>query len=526
MTGKSDFKDTALGIELGSTRIKAVLIDSAHRPIASGSFGWENELCDGIWTYSYGSVADGVRACYADLKRDVYEKYGVKLTEVGAIGVSGMMHGYLPLDREGTPLVPFRTWRNTVTGDAARELTGLFGFSIPQRWSVAHLRRAVTLGEDHVSGIDRITTLAGYIHFLLTGKNVLGVGEASGMFPIDPATHDYDEKMLSAFDRLSEGSALGRGIRELLPEVLTAGEPAGELTPKGALFLDPEGDLRPGIPFAPPEGDAGTGMTATNSVAPRTGNVSAGTSDFAMIVTDKPVGVHREIDMVTTPDGSPVAMVHCNNCTSDINAWTGLFGELLSAAGSEMPRDELFGLLFNRALEGEPDCGGLVNYNYFSGEGVTDLDAGRPLFVRRPESRLTLANFMRVQLLSSLATLKIGLDLLTREEKIPIDRLYAHGGLFRTRGVGQRMLSAAVGAPVSVMETAGEGGPYGMALLASYMLRRSEGETLAGFLAEKVFANAKTETVTADESDVRGFAEFLERYKKGLPLERAAVDLI
>ena len=516
-----DLKKTALGIELGSTRIKAVLIDENFIPIASGDFEWENQLVNGVWTYSMDAVHTGLRSCFAALKADVKEKYGLELTEVGAIGVSAMMHGYLPFDRDGRQLAEFRTWRNTITGEAAEKLTALFGFNIPQRWSIAHLYQAVLNGEEHVKDIAFLTTLAGYIHWRLTGEKLMGVGEASGMFPIDSKALDYDEDMLRKFKTLS-----GIDLREILPKVLPAGANAGKLTEAGALFLDPTGTLRPGIPVAPCEGDAGTGMVATNSVRVRTGNVSAGTSDFAMIVTDKPLGVHREIDMVTTPDGLPVAMVHCNNCTSDINAWVGLFAEFCELMGIEADRGELFTKLFRKALEGERDCGGLLSYNYFSGEGVTDLDEGRPVFARMPDARLTLANFMRTHLLSALATLKMGLDILTQTEHVEIDKLYGHGGFFKTPEVGQRMLSAAVGAPVSVMETAGEGGPYGMALLAAYMLWKDADESLPDYLDGKVFAGASSSTLTADEADREGFNAFLERYKKALPVERCAVEVM
>ena len=516
-----DLKKTALGIELGSTRIKAVLIDENFIPIASGDYEWENQLVNGVWTYSMDAVHTGLRSCFAALKADVKEKYGLELTEVGAIGVSAMMHGYLPFDRDGRQLAEFRTWRNTITGEAAEKLTALFGFNIPQRWSIAHLYQAVLNGEEHVKDIAFLTTLAGYIHWRLTGEKLMGVGEASGMFPIDSKALDYDEDMLQKFKALS-----GIDLRAILPKVLPAGANAGKLTEAGALFLDPTGALRPGIPVAPCEGDAGTGMVATNSVRVRTGNVSAGTSDFAMIVTDKPLGVHREIDMVTTPDGLPVAMVHCNNCTSDINAWVGLFAEFCELMGIEADRGELFTKLFRKALEGERDCGGLLSYNYFSGEGVTDLDEGRPVFARSPDARLTLANFMRTHLLSALATLKIGLDILTQTEHVEIDKLYGHGGFFKTPEVGQRMLSAAVGAPVSVMETAGEGGPYGMALLAAYMLWKDADESLPDYLDGKVFAGASSSTLTADEADREGFNAFLERYKKALPVERCAVEVM
>ena len=516
-----DLKKTALGIELGSTRIKAVLIDENFLPIASGDYEWENQLVNGVWTYSMDAVHTGLRSCFAALKADVKEKYGLELTELGAIGVSAMMHGYLPFDRDGRQLAEFRTWRNTITGEAAEKLTALFGFNIPQRWSIAHLYQAVLNGEEHVKDIAFLTTLAGYIHWRLTGEKLMGVGEASGMFPIDSQKLDYDEGMVRKFKALC-----GIDLRAILPKVLPAGANAGKLTEAGALFLDPTGALRPGIPVAPCEGDAGTGMVATNSVRVRTGNVSAGTSDFAMIVTDKPLGVHREIDMVTTPDGLPVAMVHCNNCTSDINAWVGLFAEFCELMGIEADRGELFTKLFRKALEGERDCGGLLSYNYFSGEGVTDLDEGRPVFARTPDARLTLANFMRMHLLSALATLKIGLDILTQTEHVEIDKLYGHGGFFKTPEVGQRMLSAAVGAPVSVMETAGEGGPYGMALLAAYMLWKDEGESLPDYLDGKVFAGASSSTLTADEADREGFTAFLERYRRALPVESCAVEVM
>ena len=512
---------TALGIELGSTRIKAVLIDEKHIPIASGDFEWENQLVDGIWTYSLETVRTGIQSCYASLKADVKEKFGAELTTVGAIGVSAMMHGYLPFDREGRQLAEFRTWRNTITGEAAEKLSELFQFNIPQRWSIAHLYQAMLNGETHVSEIDYLTTLAGYIHWQLTGEKVMGVGEASGMFPIDSETLDYDAGMIQKFQTLT-----GTDLRRILPKVRNAGDNAGTLSLSGARFLDPDGTLQSGIPVAPCEGDAGTGMTATNSVRKRTGNVSAGTSDFAMIVTEHPLGVHREIDMVTTPDGLPVAMVHCNNCTSDINAWVAIFSEFCDLMGFKADRGELFTKLFRIALEGDADCGGLLSYNYFSGEGVTDLDEGRPVFARTPNAHFTLANFMRTHLLSALATLKIGLDILTQTEQVAIDRLYGHGGFFKTPEVGQRFLSAAVGAPVSVMETAGEGGPYGMALLAAYMLWREEGETLPDYLDHRVFADAKTTTLMADREDVDGFNEFLARYQKAFSVEKLATEVL
>ena len=516
-----NLEKTVLGIELGSTRIKAVLIDEKHVPIAQGDYEWENQFVNGVWTYSMNAVHTGIQACFAGLKADVKARFGTELTTVGAIGVSAMMHGYLPFDKDGRQLAEFRTWRNTITGEAAAELTELFGFNIPQRWSIAHLYQAILNGEEHVKDIAFLTTLAGYIHWRLTGEKVMGIGEASGMFPIDSEKPDYDEGMIQKFKALT-----GVDLRAILPKVLVAGECGGTLTAVGAAFLDPSGTLKPGIPLAPCEGDAGTGMAATNAVRVRTGNVSAGTSDFAMIVTDKPLGVHREIDMVTTPTGLPVAMVHCSNCTSDINAWINLLAEYAEMLGVSVDRPELFVRLFNKALEGDADCGGLLSFNYFSGEGVTALDKGRPVFARIPNAKFTLANFMRAHLLSALATLKIGLDILTQTEKVEIEKLCGHGGFFKTPGVGQRLLSAAVGAPVSVMETAGEGGPYGMALLAAYMLWKEEGETLEDYLDSKVFADAASTTLMAEASDIAGFSIFLSRYKKALPMERCATEVL
>ena len=516
-----NLEKTVLGIELGSTRIKAVLIDEKHVPIAQGDYEWENQFVNGVWTYSMNAVHTGIQACFAGLKADVKARFGTELTTVGAIGVSAMMHGYLPFDKDGRQLAEFRTWRNTITGEAAAELTELFGFNIPQRWSIAHLYQAILNGEEHVKDIAFLTTLAGYIHWRLTGEKVMGIGEASGMFPIDSEKPDYDEGMIQKFKALT-----GVDLRAILPKVLVAGECGGTLTAVGAAFLDPSGTLKPGIPLAPCEGDAGTGMAATNAVRVRTGNVSAGTSDFAMIVTDKPLGVHREIDMVTTPTGLPVAMVHCSNCTSDINAWISLLAEYAEMLGVSVDKSELFVRLFNKALEGDTDCGGLLSFNYFSGEGVTALDKGRPVFARIPNAKFTLANFMRAHLLSALATLKIGLDILTQTEKVEIEKLCGHGGFFKTPGVGQRLLSAAVGAPVSVMETAGEGGPYGMALLAAYMLWKEEGETLEDYLDSKVFADAASTTLMAEASDIAGFSIFLSRYKKALPMERCATEVL
>ncbi len=518
-----DFRNTTLGLELGSTRIKAVLLDENHRIAASGSHDWENRLENGVWTYSENDIRNGVKSCYRSLKEDVRAKFGTPLTTVGAIGVSGMMHGYLAFGRDGDLLVPFRTWRNTITGEAAEQLTELLHFNIPQRWSIAHLWQAVLNGEEHLARLDHINTVAGWIHELLTGVRVLGVGEASGVFPVDSETKTYDACMLETVEELLTPYGYAWTLGSVLPSVLPAGEKAGKLTPAGAAFLDPDGDLVPGIPFCPPEGDAGTGMTATDSVRLYTGNVSAGTSDFAMVVVDHLPGVHREIDMVTTPDGLPVAMVHCNNCTSDINAWIGLFAEFSKRAGLEISKPDLYDLLLLSALEGDPDCGGLISYNYYSGEGITDVNEGRPVFLRIPDAKFTLPNFMRTHLLSALATLKIGLDILTNDEKLRIDRLYGHGGYFKTEVAGQRMLSAAAGVPVSVMKTAESGGPYGMALLAAYMLRRDEGETLPDYLDNRVFAGAESVTLMATDEEIAGFNAFLARYRAAFPVETAAI---
>ena len=518
-----NLKETAIGLEFGSTRIKAVLIDKDHNPIASGSHEWENRLVNGIWTYTIDDIITGMQDCFAQLKKDVKQKFGIPLETTGAMGISAMMHGYLPTDRNGEPLTEFRTWRNTITGQAASELTELFSFNIPERWTIAHLYQAILNGEPHLPRLFHLNTLAVFIHEKLTGCFVAGAGEASGMVPLDSATLSYNDKMLDAFDELIADRNYSWKIRDILPKSLPAGEKAGILTSNGALLLDPTGEFKPGVLFAPPEGDAGTGMTATNSVAARTGNVSAGTSDFAMVVLDKQIGLHREIDMVTTPDGLPVAMVHCNNCTSDLNAWVNLFGEFAEKAGFPLDKNTLYTLLFRQALEGEPDCGGLMGFNYLSGESITGFTEGRPLFMRLPDAKLNLPNFMREQLLSALATLKIGLDILTEKEKVPIERLYGHGGFFKTPEVGQKMMSAAVNAPVSVMETAGEGGPYGMALLCAYMLWKKDTQSLPEYLNQRVFKNAKSTTLMADEKDVLGFERFLAKYREALPVHAAAV---
>lgn len=516
---------TALGIEFGSTRIKAVLTGEHNEPIASGSHDWENRLENGIWTYSLEDIWEGLRDCYRGLTQDVQKQYGVLLTTIGAIGFSGMMHGYMAFDREDRLLVPFRTWRNTITGQASEKLTEVFQFNIPQRWSIAHLYQAILNHEEHVSEISFITTLAGYIHWKLTGQKVLGIGEASGVFPIDRNTKNYNSHMTEQFDGLIASENLGWKLNDLLPKVLVAGEQAGTLTKEGAALLDPTGTLKPGIPFCPPEGDAGTGMTATNSVARRTGNVSAGTSVFAMVVLEKELlEVHPEIDLVTTPSGDLVAMVHCNNCTSDLNAWVNLFEEFAENFGIEVDRNKLFSTLYNKALEGDVDCGGLLAYNYFSGEHITGFEEGRPLFVRMPDAQFNLANFMRVHLYTALGALKTGLDILLKQEKVELDKIQGHGGLFKTRGVGQKIMAAAIDVPVSVMTTAGEGGAWGIALLASYMRGRKEGESLDAYLNDKVFAGQEVTVIEPDEKDVKGFDAFMKKYAAGLAIERAAVE--
>ncbi len=515
---------TALGIELGSTRIKAVLIGPDHAPIASGSHAWENRYENGVWTYPIEEVWTGVQESFRALADDVRAKYQLPLKTVGALGLSAMMHGYLAFDKNGKLLVPFRTWRNTITAQAAADLTRLFQFNIPQRWSIAHLYQAILNQEPHVRDITFQTTLAGYVHWRLTGQKVLGVGEASGMFPVDSATNTYHAGMLRSLSSELQGRKLPWQLEAILPKVLMAGEPAGILTPEGAKLVDPTGQLAAGVRLCPPEGDAGTGMVATNSVAERTGNVSAGTSVFAMIVLEKPLGrLYPEIDMVTTPTGRPVAMVHSNNCTSDLNAWVALFKELALALGVETSEAKLFEILYGRGLAGEADAGGLLAYNYVSGEHLTGMEEGRPLFVRTPESRFTLANFMRVHLLSALAALKIGLAIFA-EEEVRIDRVLGHGGFFKTEGVGQRIMAAAMNVPVSVMETAGEGGAWGMALLAAYMLHKRADEALEAYLATKVFAGQVGTTVTPDPVDSAGFATFMERYRRGLAIEKAAIS--
>ena len=504
-----------LGIELGSTRIKAVSIDEKYRPVSSGDYTWASSYENSVWTYSLEEVWKGLKAALSAVENR---------EQIAAAGVSAMMHGYLAFDRDWNLLAPFRTWQNTITGQAAAELTSLFGFNIPQRWSIAHLYQAILNGEEHVSRLAHITTLAGYVHYMLTGVNAVGVGEASGMFPIDSETLTYDDAMLEKFDRLTAARELPWKLADLLPKVLTAGQSAGKLTEAGSALLD--GLLPAGIPFAPAEGDAGTGMTATNAVAPRTGNVSAGTSIFSMVVLEKPLEkVYEEIDLVTTPTGAPVAMVHCNNCTNDTNAWVSVLGEAARLFGANPSTSELYRKLYEKSLEGGADCGGVLVCNYLAGEGVTHMDAGRPMVVRRPDSVFNLANFFRAQLYATMATLKIGMDILA-EEGVAIDSLTGHGGLFKTPVVGQSYMAAACNAPVTCMETAGEGGPYGMALLAAYMLQKSEGESLEDYLASRVFAGVSGSTAEPETDTAAGFDSYIKWYKALLEVEQAAVKML
>ncbi|WES63827.1 FGGY-family carbohydrate kinase [Microbacter sp. GSS18] len=518
---------TALGIELGSTRIKACLVDADDPTVvlAVGGHEWENRFEDRMWTYALDDVWSGLQAAYADLVEDAEKRHGVRPTTFGAIGVSAMMHGYLAFDADDELLVPFRTWRNTTTGAAATELSGLFGVNIPLRWSIAHLHQAILDDEPHVPGIRFFTTLAGYVHWKLTGRKVLGVGDASGMFPIDSTARDYDDELIRRFDDLVAVSPLAEGLRDLLPEVLSAGAPAGSLTPEGAALLDPTGALASGIPLCPPEGDAGTGMVATGAVAPRTGNVSAGTSIFAMVVLERPLAsVHHELDLVTTPAGDPVAMVHCNNGASELAAWAGMFTRFSAAAGTAMSSDAVFDVLFREALAGDADAGGLLAYNHLAGEPIAGLDEGRPLFVRTPDSAFTLANVMRAQLYGVFGTLALGMRVLDGEG-VALDRMFAHGGMFRTAGVAQRFLAGALGAPVAVGDTAGEGGAWGIAVLAAYLPKAVDTD-LSAYLDRSVFAEAAIEVRDPDPADVAGFATYLDRYRAGLAAERAAVEAL
>jgi sugar (pentulose or hexulose) kinase len=516
-----------IGIELGSTRIKTVLIGEDHRPMASGSFEWENKLENGVWTYDLDDVWRGVQGSFRNLAEDVRRRSGAEPGHICGLGVSAMMHGYLVFDADGKQLTAFRTWRNTSTGSAANRLTDLFRFNIPQRWSIAHLYQAILNGESHVGEIAFMTTLAGYVHSRLTGERVIGIGDASGMFPVDSAARDYDARMMSEFDKLAaeSGSGFGWKLKSILPRILVAGEDAGRLTPEGARLIDPEGRLPQGIPLCPPEGDAGTGMAATNSVAERTGNVSAGTSIFSMVVLEKGLSaVHREIDMVTTPSGRPVAMVHCNNCTSDIDAWIGLIGEALRSLGHNADKSLLYETLYRKALEGDADCGGLLAFGYLSGEPITWFEEGRPLFARMPDSRFNLGNFMRCSLFSAMATMKIGMDILTEQEGVRVEKLSGHGGLFKAKDVAQGLMASALDVPVTVMETAGEGGAWGIALLAAFAARHGKGETLDEYLERRVFGESPGVCARPNAADANGFSVFMENYKRGLAVERAAVE--
>jgi len=515
---------TFLGIELGSTRIKAVLIDAHGNALASGGHNWENRLVDGVWTYHMDDVWRGLQESYANLIADYRAKHG-QAPNISYIGISAMMHGYLPLDANGELLAEFRTWRNTITGEAAEKLTNTFGFNIPQRWSIAHLYRAIAGGEAHVNQINLLTTLAGYVHYKLTGQKVIGIGDASGMFPIDSTTKDFNAKMATQFDSLANEFGFSCKILDIMPKVLQAGDFAGSLTPEGALLLDPSGNLASGIPLCPPEGDAGTGMVATNSVAQGTGNVSAGTSVFAMLVLENDLSrLYTEIDMVTTPSGLPVAMVHCNNCSSDVDAWVGLFGQAIASSGATLDANQLYGLLYNAALTGDADAGGLTAVNYLSGEHITGFHEGRPLFVRKPDSNFTLENFMRSLLFSAIATLRIGMDILVSGEGVQLDKLLGHGGYFKTEGVGQKLMAGALNLPVAVMESAGEGGAWGIAVLAAYAASKVDEETLEDYLQKKVFVDAAVKTVLPNEVDVQGFNAYLARYKAALNVESAAIE--
>ena len=514
---------TYIGIEFGSTRIKAVLIGADHAPLAAGVHDWENQLVDGIWTYSLDAVKEGLQDCFADLMRDTQTKYGVPLTCTAGIGISAMMHGYLAFDENDELLVPFRTWRNTITEQAAEALTEAFQFNVPQRWSIAHLYQAILNKEPHIGKVRFMTTLAGYVHYLLTGRKVIGIGDASGIFPIDPQTGNYDAKMCAKFADLTADTAFQCQLTDILPEIIPVGVCAGTLTENGAKLLDPTGTFQAGIPLCPPEGDAQTGMTATNSITPKTGNVSAGTSIFAMIVLEQSLkAVHREIDIVTTPSGDPVAMVHCNNCSSDLDAWVGMFGDFLKKAGKELPKGELYDLLYDLAAKGDPDCGGIVSYNYYAGEQITGLQTGKPLMMRDPDSAFTVENLMRSLVYSCMATLKIGMDILTETEKVRLEQIYAHGGLFKTPVATQPILAAALGVDVTLMESAGEGGAWGIALLAAYMKRPQLSESLADYLKNRVFAGMTGKAQAPTQTDIEGMNTYMAAYRYGLAAERAA----
>ena len=513
-----------LGIELGSTRIKAVLTDGSGKPIAQGSHTWENRLENGLWTYSLEDIHSGLKMCYGDLCIDVEKRYGVKIKSLAAIGVSAMMHGYLAFDSEGKLLAPFRTWRNTNTGAAAEKLSALFNFNIPLRWSISHLYQCMLDGEEHMPQIKFLTTLAGYVHWLLTGEKVLGIGDASGIMPVDSSSKSYDASMVKAFDGIVSQYGYPWTLSGILPKVLVAGQQAGALTEEGAAFLDGSGCLGAGIPFCPPEGDAGTGMVATNAIRPRTGNVSAGTSSFSMIVLEKPLSRPYEvIDMVTTPDGYPVAMVHCNNCTSDINAWVSIFREAVSISGGDADMGKMYTRLFDKALEGSPDCGGVLSYNYVSGEPVVGLMDGRPIVMRQNPGSFTLADFMRSQIYASVAVLKIGNDILFDNENVKVDKITAHGGLFKSSQAGQKVLAAALNSPISVMETAGEGGAWGIALLALFSACNEDKLSLPDYLDRKIFSGDTGVEVKPDAAHVKGFNEYIASYRRYLVLEEAAI---
>lgn len=522
----ANLQNMVLGLELGSTRIKAVLIDENHNPVASGSHSWENKLENGVWTYALEDAVAGVRACYSSLRQDVEEKFGQPLKRVAAIGISGMMHGYLVFDRDGNQLAPFRTWRNTITAEASEALTKLFQFNIPQRWSIAHLYQTILNGEPHVNKIASLTTLSGYIHYLLTGQRVMGLNEASGMFPYDDTIGDFDTARLAQFDQLIEPQHFDWKIRQILPDVLRAGEEAGVLTPAGAALLDETGTLEAGIPLCPPEGDAGTGMVATGAVLPRTGSISAGTSAFSLQVLEQPLkGYYPEIDVVATPSGKTVAMAHTNTCTSEIDAWIELFADTARTMGMDVSKDALYSTLFQAALEAEPDCGGIIAYNYIAGEHLTKVDSGRPMLIRLPESKLNIKNFMRAQLFGAIATLKYGMDILAREENVVSDSFLGHGGFFKTPGAGQQILADALELPVITMDTAGEGGPWGIALLAAYMLHKTPGESLESYLQNRVFVNAKSTCLQPTATGSAGFRAYLERFIACLPAQKAASAL-
>ncbi len=514
----------SIGIEFGSTRIKAILVGEDLKPVASGAHDWKNSLENGIWTYSEEDILKGLQSCFAALMADVKQKYGAELTTAASIGISAMMHGYLAFDEDDKLLVPFRTWRNTMTGEAADVLSESFGYNIPQRWSIAHLYQAILSKEPHVPQIRFFTTLAGYVHWLLTGEKTIGIGDASGMFPIDPVSGGYDEAMMEKFAQLTKDTQFSQKLSDILPKIVAVGECAGTLTENGALLLDPTGTFKAGVPFCPAEGDAQTGMVATNSIAPRTGNVSAGTSIFAMAVLERSLTkLHRQIDIVTTPCGDPVAMVHCNNCTTDLDSWVALFGELLKSCGCELSKGELYDKLYAAALSGEADCSGIVSYNYHSGEHVTGFTEGRPMLMRSPDSLFNVPNVMRSLIYSCMATLKIGMDILLNEEKITLEKIYAHGGLFKSPVTGQRFLASALGVPVSLMESAGEGGAWGIALLAAYQARNDRAQQLAEYLDQRVFAGMSGSSMEPNDADAAGFAEYMKLYRAGLDAERAAV---